>query len=204
MCSCPGVVGVTLGGGIGRYSGRFGLVINALLSVRLVTADGRLLTVSESSHPDLFWGIRGAGGNFGVITSATYKLQRIASGADHGQGHVLMADMVIPAAQTAEYFRILEWFNDSMPANLAIYSMIMYSDAANDVSPSALPPPLSVKQAAYSYPELHLTSNQGRGHGQLGLYGPRVGSTRSDATSTRPTAVPFVGEDGALVQDNPK
>ncbi|KAK1634584.1 hypothetical protein BDP81DRAFT_451133 [Colletotrichum phormii] len=132
ICSCPRVVGVTLGGGIGRYSGRFGLVIDALLSVRLVTADGRLLTVSESSQPDLFWGIRGASGNFGVITSATYKLQRIASGADHGQGHVLMADMVIPAAQTAEYFKILELFNDSMPANLAVYSMIMYSEAAND------------------------------------------------------------------------
>ncbi|KAG8158429.1 hypothetical protein KVR01_011551 [Diaporthe batatas] len=132
ICSCPGVIGVTLGGGIGRYSGRFGLVIDALLSVRLVTADGRLLNVSQNSHPDLFWGIRGAGGNFGVFASATYKLQRIGSGANHSQGRVLMADMVIPAAQAAEYFELLQSFNDYMPENLAIYSMIMYSEANDD------------------------------------------------------------------------
>ncbi|KAF9878632.1 putative fad binding domain protein [Colletotrichum karsti] len=132
ICSCPGVVGVTLGGGIGRYSGRFGLVIDALLSVRLVTADGRLLNVSENSHPDLFWAIRGAGANFGVVTSATYKLQRLATDTDSDQGHVLMADMVFPAAKTAEYFKILESFNDSMPANLAVYSIIMYSEGDDD------------------------------------------------------------------------
>lgn len=59
---------MTLGAGIGRYQGVFGLLIDSLVSVRLVTADGRLITVSATSNPDLFWAIRGAGSNFGIST----------------------------------------------------------------------------------------------------------------------------------------
>ncbi len=72
-----GIAGLTLGGGLGFLMGSYGLTCDNLVSVDLVTADATLLTVSEESHPDLFWGIRGGGGNFGVVTSFEYRLHRV-------------------------------------------------------------------------------------------------------------------------------
>ena len=69
-----GVAGLTLGGGMGRLMRKFGLTIDNLLSVDLVSADGELLRVSDAENPDLFWGLRGAGANFGVATSFEFQL----------------------------------------------------------------------------------------------------------------------------------
>src|SRR5919112_1919616 len=73
-----GVAGLTLGGGHGFLMRKHGLVCDNLLSVDLVTADGRLLTVSATEHDDLFWGLRGGGGNFGVATSFEYQLHPVS------------------------------------------------------------------------------------------------------------------------------
>lgn len=72
-CNCVGVMGATLGGGFNLYVGSHGFVMDNLLSVDLVTAEGNLITVSPTSYPDLWWGLRGAGQNFGVVTSAVFK-----------------------------------------------------------------------------------------------------------------------------------
>jgi FAD/FMN-containing dehydrogenase len=72
-----GVAGLTLGGGMGRLQRHFGFSIDNLRSVELVTADDRVLTVSEDEEPDLFWGIRGAGPNFGVVTSFEFELHEM-------------------------------------------------------------------------------------------------------------------------------
>jgi FAD/FMN-containing dehydrogenase len=72
--STTGVAGLTLGGGFGWISRKHGLTIDNLLSADLVTAEGEAITVSESSHPDLFWAIRGGGGNFGIVTSFEFQL----------------------------------------------------------------------------------------------------------------------------------
>ena len=70
VVSATGIAGLTLGGGIGWLGGRHGLACDNVLSVDLVTADGELLTVSADEHPDLFWAVRGGGGNFGEIGRA--------------------------------------------------------------------------------------------------------------------------------------
>src|SRR5215213_6538284 len=67
-----GVAGLTLGGGVGRLQRRFGLTIDSLRAVELVTADGRIVRATRDDEPELFWGLRGAGANFGVATSLAF------------------------------------------------------------------------------------------------------------------------------------
>ena len=77
VVSSTGIGGLTLGGGIGWLMGRYGLAVDNLLAVELVTADGRVLTVNAGQHADLFWAVRGAGSNFGVAASLTFRLHRV-------------------------------------------------------------------------------------------------------------------------------
>lgn len=72
-----GIAGLTLGGGIGYLMGTMGLTVDTLVRVRMVTADGDIVAASADENPDLFWGIRGAGGNFGVVVEFTYRLQPV-------------------------------------------------------------------------------------------------------------------------------
>jgi FAD/FMN-containing dehydrogenase len=74
-----GIGGITLGGGVGYLVRKFGLTIDSLIAADVVTADGELLRVDAESHPDLFWAIRGGGGNFGVATRFQYRLADVAS-----------------------------------------------------------------------------------------------------------------------------
>ncbi|TVY43293.1 FAD-linked oxidoreductase [Lachnellula subtilissima] len=128
-CSCPGMVGVTIGAGIGRLQGLYGLLSDALISATVVTASGKVLQVSETSNSDLFWGIRGAGANFGVITSATYKVQPIIN-----NGIFTSMDMIFTAAQNVSYFNTLASMvngNGTFPAKLAAITNVLYNTTSN-------------------------------------------------------------------------
>lgn len=84
VVSHTGVAGLTLGGGMGRLQRKLGLTIDSLLDVELVTADGRHVRASADENPELFWGLRGAGPNFGVATSFTFRLHPFDGTVTHG------------------------------------------------------------------------------------------------------------------------
>src|ERR687898_2185404 len=77
VISTTGIAGLTLGGGLGWLMGKHGLAADNLLAVELVTAAGEVLEVDASSHSDLFWALRGGGGNFGVVTSFRYRVHPV-------------------------------------------------------------------------------------------------------------------------------
>jgi FAD/FMN-containing dehydrogenase len=93
-----GVAGLTLGGGVGRLQRHFGLTIDNLLAVELVTADGRHVRATESDEPELFWGLRGAGWNFGVATAFEFRLHPFGPDLHRGV-------LTFPAAQVHERWR---------------------------------------------------------------------------------------------------
>ena len=103
-----GVAGLTLGGGIGYLSRRFGLTIDNLLSADVVLADGTFVTVTERSHSDLFWALRGGGGNFGIVTSFTFRCHEIG---EHGT--IIGGPVLYDLADTAE---VLRWYRELIPS----------------------------------------------------------------------------------------
>ena len=116
VISSTGVAGLTLGGGIGWLVGKHGLSIDNLLEVDLVTADGAFLTVNETNQPDLFWALRGGGGNFGVATSFTFAL--------HPQGDVLAGLIAYPVEAAAEVLEFYRKFTAQSPDDLTVYAQL--------------------------------------------------------------------------------
>ena len=112
-----GISGLTLGGGLGWFMGKYGLTIDNLLSVEIVTADGRVLTASATSHADLFWGVRGGGGNFGIVTAFEFRM--------HAVGQVLAGKVVYPMTQAREVLRFYREYTSSAPDELTAYASLM-------------------------------------------------------------------------------
>jgi FAD/FMN-containing dehydrogenase len=106
-----GIAGLTLGGGIGWLMRKYGATVDNLLSVDLVTADGDLLTASTDENPELFWGVRGGGGNFGIVTSFEYRL--------HPVGPIVLAGPVFHSLEDApELLRFYREFAAAAPDEL--------------------------------------------------------------------------------------
>jgi len=103
--SSTGVGGITLGGGLGYLTRRHGLAIDNLLSADVVLADGSFVTASAESHPDLFWALRGGGGNFGVVTAFEFRLHPVET--------VIAGPMFWDVAQAGD---VLRWYREFLPS----------------------------------------------------------------------------------------
>jgi len=112
-----GIAGLTLGGGLGWLGYKYGLAADNLISVDLVTADGKFRVASDTEHPDLFWGVRGGGGNFGVVTSFEYRL--------HPVGPVLAGMAVHPFAKVKEVLQFYRDFSSTTHEALTTYAVSM-------------------------------------------------------------------------------
>ena len=118
--SSVGFGGLTTGGGIGFMVRKYGLTIDSLLSAEVVTASGDILTVSEAAHADLFWAIRGGGGNFGIVTEFTLRLAPVAQ--------ILGGDLILPANR--EVVRGYLDYTASAPDDLSTIANLMYAPPA--------------------------------------------------------------------------
>ena len=106
--SDTGLIGLTLGGGIGRLGRKHGLSCDNMLSAEIVTADGQMLNASEHDNADLFWGLRGGGGNFGIVTAITYRLHTLGP-------TVLAGSVVYEWKQVREALRLYAEFSAAAP-----------------------------------------------------------------------------------------
>lgn len=114
--SDTGLAGLTLGGGYGYLSGKYGLALDNLLSAEVVTADGRVLIASADEHPDLYWALRGGSGNFGVVTSFELKL--------HPVTQVLGGMLIHPFERAGEVLRFYREVAASAPDELTTYAAL--------------------------------------------------------------------------------
>jgi FAD/FMN-containing dehydrogenase len=174
-----GVGGITLGGGIGFLVRKHGLTIDDLLAVEIVTADGELLHVDHGSHPDLFWALRGGGGNFGVATRFRFRLHRLE--------RILGGMLFLPATpETVEGFMRasaeatdelttiaavmlappMPFIPESAHGSLLLMAFVVYAGdpAAGEsaVAPlRALGEPLADMIRPMTYPEMYLPEEEG-------------------------------------------
>jgi FAD/FMN-containing dehydrogenase len=112
-----GIAGLTLGGGYGWLGGKYGLACDNLLSVDVVTADGQLVTASASDYAELFWGMRGAGANLGIVTSFEYQL--------HAVGPVLGGMVLYPMTRGKEVLQFFDEFASTCPDEVSLVGLLL-------------------------------------------------------------------------------
>src|SRR5687767_482006 len=130
VVSVTGIAGLTLGGGLGSLNGRYGLTCDNLIAAEVVTADGQLVHVSQDEHPDLFWALRGGGGNFGVVTSFVYRL--------HPVGQVIGGLAVHPFTAAKEVLTFYRDFTRSLPDELTVFAALTHAPDGSGAKIAAL------------------------------------------------------------------
>tara|TARA_R110002003_G_scaffold96_10_gene7481 strand:+ start:23133 stop:24065 length:933 start_codon:yes stop_codon:yes gene_type:complete len=152
-CECPGLTAVALGGGHGLLQGRYGLLSDQILALNVVLANATAIKVSNTSHPDLFWAMQGAGHNFGIVTSLDYKIYNIPN-TDVG-GRIWSYEMLTYDATPENVKKVYglskEMLDDgSQPDGLIIYGVV------------AIVPQLGTKPVLMQYSKLHILLRMGR------------------------------------------
>lgn len=143
VVSTTGVAGLTLGGGIGYLRNKYGLTIDNLLSVDIVTADGQFLQASEQENADLFWGIRGGGGNFGIAASFEFKL--------HPVGQIVMfALAAYPVGNSVTILRAWRDFMANAPREVSSHAAFMTLPADENFPPQTHNKKVIILDAVYA------------------------------------------------------
>ncbi|MFM0208958.1 FAD-binding oxidoreductase [Paraburkholderia sediminicola] len=143
--STTGVAGLTLGGGFGWLSRRYGMTVDNLISADVVTADGELLHASADSHEDLFWAIRGGGGNFGVVTRFEFAL--------HPVGPLVYGGLVVlPFDQAKSALLQYRTAVEQMPEELSVWPVVRLAPPLPFLPPEAHGKPVIVFAMCYSGP----------------------------------------------------
>lgn len=119
VISTTGVAGLTLGGGVGWLVRHFGMSCDNVISAEVVTADGELIQASEVENADLLWGLKGGGGNFGIVTSLTFRL--------HPVGSVLGGMILHPIEDAKKVIRFFTEFMKTAPDELTLYAGILHT-----------------------------------------------------------------------------
>ena len=117
LVSMTGIAGFTLGGGIGWLVRKHGLTCDNLIGAEVVTADGKVVQTSETENPDLLWGLRGGGGNFGVVTSFEFRL--------HPLGRILGGLVAHPRDRARDVFRFFRAYGSEAPDELTLVAVFM-------------------------------------------------------------------------------
>jgi FAD/FMN-containing dehydrogenase len=126
--SDTGIAGLTLGGGLGYLTRRFGWTVDNLMEVEVVTADGQIRTASRTENDDLFWAVRGGGGNFGVVTRFTYLL--------HEVGPTVYGGLIAwPFQRADEVLAAYKRLTDTAPRELSVWLILTYAPPAPFVPP---------------------------------------------------------------------
>jgi FAD/FMN-containing dehydrogenase len=131
VVSTTGIAGLTLGGGIGWLMGKYGLALDNLLSVRIVTADGKILTANAEENSDLFWAVRGGGGNFGVVASFEYKL--------HAVGPMITGGLIAyPFERARDLLRFYRDSTQSLPDEFVVFAGLVHAPDGSGTKLAAL------------------------------------------------------------------
>jgi FAD/FMN-containing dehydrogenase len=140
--STTGIAGLTLGGGIGWLMRKHGLACDNLISADVVTAEGELVTAGADHNEDLFWGLRGGGGNFGVVTSFEYQLHKV--------GLVFGGAVMHPADRAHEVLGFFREFCPTAPDELTAYALLVTAPPAPFVPPEMVGSPVVVLAGCYT------------------------------------------------------
>jgi FAD/FMN-containing dehydrogenase len=183
VISTTGIAGYTLGGGLGWLMAKHGLAADNLLSVELVTAAGEVLDVDAESHPDLFWALRGGGGNFGVAASFTYRLHPVSMVTGGLIAHPIEAaaellrfyrDAVADASDELTVFAGLVHAPDGSGAKLA--ALVVFHAGDPDAAERELAPfkdfgsPVMVQVGPMPYPQMNTLLDAGYPAGALNYW----------------------------------
>ena len=119
VVSTTGIAGLTLGGGVGWLMAKYGLATDNLISAEVVTASGDVLRANESENADLFWALRGGGGNFGVVSSFEYRL--------HPVGPVMSGLAAYPVAEARDVLRFFRQVTSTLPDDLTVFAGLLHA-----------------------------------------------------------------------------
>jgi FAD/FMN-containing dehydrogenase len=131
LISTTGIGGLTLGGGLGWTMGAWGLTVDNLVSAEVVLASGEIVTASEQSHPDLFWAIRGGGGNFGAVTSFTYRAHPLTT--------VLGGLVAHPLSEASDVLKFYRGATASLPDELTVFAAFRHAPDGSGTKLCVLP-----------------------------------------------------------------